>query len=528
MALSAAVDNPAPLLALPLAALLVEGFRRVSVPHLAHGMLFVALLLDNPTERPGRNLYRSPLYVPGTFLYETLSKSAHLPGVKFTGLQLFVLATFALVGLRYMFGERDGTRANVKAAAPPMVRACLTSMGALLLLFVYGIGRGGATNYAIVQMQTMLFVPLMTLLFAQAFRSPRDARVLLNTLLTVGLLRALLCIYYWLTFMRHQGSDAGGQEGDGSYVTTHSDSILATVAVVICIARIYQQPRARSFLLAAFFVPVVMLGIVANNRRIAFVAIALGLGFSYLAAGGPFKRRVHQTLLVVLPLAVVYVAAGWSAHGAWAKPVQSLRSVIEQKDASSATRDIENYNLLQTLKQHPITGSGYGHKYLELVQAFDISGIFEAYRYVPHNSILWFWGVGGVVGFTAYWLYISVGVYLAARLVRCSQTLHERLLGMAAITAVCAYGAQAFGDMGLMSWMGGLIVSSCFGAVASLAQRNGAWGTALVGTFDADALAAGAPSVTALAGGAHPAEQRGARGTKLLGGRRTTTLGKMR
>ena len=500
VALSAAVDNPAPFVIVPVLLLLLEGFRRASVRHLAHGMLFVALLLDNPTERPGRNLYRSPLYLPGTFLYETLSKSAHLPGFKLTGLQVFVLLIFSLIGLRALFGQRDGSYASTRPAAQPMMRACLASMAALVGLFVYGIGRGGATNYAIVQMQTMLFVPLMTVMFAQTFRSPRDARLLLNTLLTVGMLRALLCIYYWLTFMRHQGSDAGGQEGDGSYVTTHSDSILATVAVVICIARIYQQPRMRSLLLAGMFVPVVMLGIVANNRRIAFVAIALGLGFSYLAAGGPFKRRVHQTALVVLPMAVLYIAAGWSAHGAWAKPVQSLRSVIEQKDASSATRDIENYNLLQTLKQHPIMGSGFGHKYLELVQAYDISGIFEAYRYVPHNSILWIWGVGGVVGFSAYWMYISVGVYLAARVVRCGRSLHEKLVGMAAITAVCAYGAQSFGDMGLMSWMGGLIVSSCFGTVAAIAQHNGAWGTALVGNFDAEALAGGAPSVGALSG----------------------------
>lgn len=499
-AMAALDGNPFVLAALPLVVLLGWGFWHLSVQQICHGMLFVALLLDNPTERPGRNLYRSPLYLPGTFVYETLSKSAHLP-IKLTGLQLLVLVIFAMIGLRTLFG--DTTDGKVRTPmAQPMARACATSILCLLALFVYGIGRGGQVNYAIVQMQTKLFVPLMTLLFAYAFKTKRDVRALLRTFLTVAFLRAVMCIYYWLTFMRHQGSDAGGQEGDGSYVTTHSDSILATVAVVICIARIYQDPRARSFVLAGLFVPVVGLGIVANNRRIAFVAIALGLAFSYLGAGSAFRRRVHQTLLVTLPLVVVYVAAGWSAHGAWAKPVQSLRSVIEQKDASSATRDIENYNLLQTLKAHPILGSGYGHKYLELVQAFDISGIFEAYRYVPHNSILWFWGVGGVVGFTLFWMYISVGVFLAARIIRASTDLHQRLMGMTAITAVCAYGAQAFGDMGLMSWMGGLIVASSFGMVASLAQQNGAWGAA-VQVHD-DALAPptyyGAPAAAARQG----------------------------
>lgn len=467
--------NPAVLIALPLVVLVLWAFFKAPMRVLGHGLLFLALLVDNPTERPGRNLYRSPLYLPGTFFYETLEKSAHLPGMKLSGIQTFVLVCFTLIGLRLAFGDKtDGTQRT--GAAQPLLRAALIAVADLLLMYVYGLGRGGQGNYALLQMQTMLFLPLMTLFFAYCFKTERDARAVINTFLTIAFLRALECIYYWLTFMRHQGSDAGGQEGDGSYVTTHSDSILATVAVVICIVRIYQLPRARSFLMAAGIIPVVGLGIVANNRRIAFVAIALGLLFSYLASGRAYRRRIHQTLLVLMPVVVLYIGAGWNAHGGWAKPVQSLRSVIEQKDASSATRDIENYNLLQTLKAHPITGSGFGHMYNEVVKAYDISGIFQAYRYVPHNSILWFWSVGGVVGFSFFWTFISVGVYLAARTIRCSPSLHQRIIGMAAITAVCAYGAQAFGDMGLMSWMGSLIVSSAFGVIGSLSARNGAWG----------------------------------------------------
>ena len=478
VALMAAVDgNPAMLVVAPLGVLVAAAISKLPVRYTAHGMLFVALLLDNTTERPGRNLYRSPLYAPGSLLYETLSKSLHLP-IKFTGLQLIILFLFTVIGLRSLFEERtDGAH---RSAAQPVVQFALVAMVDLVALLVWGLGRGGVANYAIVQMQTMFFVPLMTLLFAFAFKNPRDIKILLSTYITVAYLRALMCIYYWLTVMRHQaGGDAGGQEGDGSYVTTHSDSILATVAVLILLFRIYQAPRIRSYLQAGLLLPVIGLGIVANNRRIAFVAIALGLAFSYLAARGAFRRRVHQTVLVLLPLGILYLGAGWNAHGSWAKPVQSLRSVIEQKDASSATRDIENFNLLQTLKLSPIVGSGFGHKYKEQVKAYDISGIFEAYRYVPHNSVLWFWSAGGVVGFTLYWLFISVGIFTAARVVRVGQTLHQRTLGMTAIGAVCAHGAQSFGDMGLMSWMGGLIIASALGAVASVAAHNGAWGRPL-------------------------------------------------
>jgi hypothetical protein len=127
------------------------------------------------------------------------------------------------------------------------------------------------------------------------------------------------------------------------------------------------------------------------------------------------------------------------------------------------------------LKQNPINGSGFGHMYLELVHAFDISAIFEAYRYVPHNSILWFWGVGGVLGFTAFWMFMSIGSFLAARLIRYAENNRQRVMGMTSLAAVCAYGSQCYGDMGLMSWMGALIVASSLGATASLAAKVGAW-----------------------------------------------------
>jgi hypothetical protein len=473
----AALDgNPAMLVVAPIGVLFIVAVLRAPVRYSAHIMLFVALLLDNPTERPGRNLYRSPLYAPGVFVYETLSKSLHLP-IKFTGLQMFILLLFTIISVRNIFSEKVDEIA--RPAAQPVVQFAIIAMVDLFAMLVWGMARGGVSNYAILQMQTMFFVPLMTLLFAFAFKSNRDVKLLLGTFITVAYLRAVMCIYYWITVIRHQGSDAGGQEGDGSYVTTHSDSILATVAVLFCIVRIYHQPRIRAYLQAAFILPVVGLGIVANNRRIAFVAIALGLAFSYLAAQGSFKRRVHQTVFALLPVVILYVGAGWNAHGGWAKPVQSLRSVIEQKDASSATRDIENFNLLLTLKQSPIVGSGFGHKYIERVKAYDISGIFEAYRYVPHNSILWFWSAGGVVGFTLYWLFISVGIFTAARVIRVGQNIHQRTLGMVAIGAVCSWGAQSFGDMGLMSWMGSLIVASSLGMVASVAAQIGAWGSVI-------------------------------------------------
>src|SRR5690606_31658915 len=100
------------------------------------------------------------------------------------------------------------------------------------------------------------------------------------------------------------------------------------------------------------------------------------------------------------------------------RPVQVLKSVTDSSDSSSETRDIENYNLIVTARQKPILGSGLGHEYIEQVVAYDISAAFEAYRYVPHNSVLWLLGAGGLVGFSAIWALLLTGAFLAVRTYR--------------------------------------------------------------------------------------------------------------
>ena len=476
--------NPAVALLPVLGGLAAVALWRAPMRLIAHVLLFLALLIDNPTERPGRNLYRSPTYAIGMFLYEALSKAAKIPGAKATGLEILLLLLAAVVGLRMLVRDSVDGKQRFQAA-PPLLKACVVSMGTLLTLEIYGLGRGGVFNYSLLQMRTMFFMPFMTMFFAYAFKSRRDIQGLMVTYLTVAYIRGLQCIYYYFTVIRHEAK-AGGDAGDGSYTTTHSDSILAGVALTICIVAIYQHPTFRAFLLAALVVPVVGLGVLLNNRRTAFVAVALSLLFSYLMANSWFKRRMQRTALTLTPIGLLYIAAGWGAHGGWAKPVQSLKTVIMQKDTSSATRDIENYNLLQTLKQNPLIGSGFGHKYLEVVHAFDISKIFEAYRYVPHNSVLWFWGLGGVLGFSGFFMFLVVGVFMAARMARFAESNRQAVMAMTATAAVTCYLSQCYADMGLMSWMGSLVVSSSVGLVASLVVKNGGWAPNAVPEQDAE------------------------------------------
>ena len=83
------------------------------------------------------------------------------------------------------------------------------------------------------------------------------------------------------------------------------------------------------------------------------------------------------TLTGLAPVVLLYLVAGWSSDGVWARPVQTLKSVTEASDSSSQTRDVENYNLTVTMRRSPIFGSGFGHEYIEHVKMHDISAAFD-------------------------------------------------------------------------------------------------------------------------------------------------------
>jgi hypothetical protein len=146
--------------------------------------------------------------------------------------------------------------------------------------------------------------------------------------------------------------------------------------------------------------------------------------------------------------------------------------VTAQDDDSSKTRDIENYNMIQTLKRRPLVGSGFGHEYHEVVRAHDVTEFFTQYKFIAHNSVLWILAIGGWLGFAALWAVFPVGLLTALRVYRSSSQVVDRVTAMAAAVMVALFVLQAWGDMGLQSWMGTLMLAALLGATGALGTRQ--------------------------------------------------------
>ncbi len=445
---------------------------RLPIGVVCSAVLFLLLAADNVKENPGMGLYKSFLYMPGKFLYTALSESG-VPGMKLFGIEVILFAMGALAFLRWVLAKR-ALDEEASDPASPFMRALRWSMATILLLEVWGVLRGGDVRFSLLQFRPMLMTSMMGLVFASSFRSRREVWLLLGVLVSVAVLRSSLGIYYWWTIMRLKffGSDSSG---DGTYVTTHSDSILSGVVVVAVLMAVVLKPNLKSGFVAAVVLPLVGFGIHVNNRRLAIVAVGISLLVVYLIGDHRIKGLVHRCAMVLVPAIVIYIGAGWNAGGAWAKPVQTLKSVTQSSDESSKTRDIENYNLVQTIRKNMFLGSGFGHKYDEVVVAYDISHAFEAYRYVPHNSILGLFAAGGALGFAGYWGFCVVGIFLAVRTYRRATSSLDQVVCLTAISAVVQYGVLSWGDMGLQSCMASMILACTLGAVAQIATRIGAW-----------------------------------------------------
>jgi hypothetical protein len=427
----------------------------------ALALLGVALLVDNPGERPFEGKWTSPLGPLGDLLYLNLNKVTGIEALRFSLLELLIGLLMLVVLLRK--AERDplDDPQHLGALPNPVKYAFAVFFAAIVLLEGYGLATGGDFKNSLWQLRQLFWLPVLGVVFGNALKSASARLWLLRTVIAVAVLRSVVGLHYWVAIARPSGEVF-------EYTTTHSDTILTVVAVLVTAMLAVVRPSRGHLLLNLLAQPVLLGAMIANDRRIAFVSLAGG-GLALLLLSPPdLQRQLRRLALLAAPVGLLYLAVGWHATHPVFGPVQTVRSVFEQDDDSSKTRDIENYNLIRTLQVSPVVGSGFGHEYREVVQALRVDHIFAQYKYIAHNSVLWLLSIGGWLGFAAVWLIFPVAVLVALRaFAECPDPI-DRTVAYGAIVAVLAFIVQAWGDMGLQSWMGALLVAAFMGATGAL------------------------------------------------------------
>lgn len=437
------------------------------------GLMFFAIVLPNPAEGTPTT-WQPPFSVLGAALLNhlnTIDRGGPLSSIPVSGAEIF-MAWLYLVH-RYRKSTRSRIDAGTLPVPRPLMQLAYVSLGTTAFAWLHGLASGGNFGMSLWQVNAVLYTPLLFMLFSISLRGPDDHADLARVFLGAAIYKSLLAVYVMSTKVIVVSPT---ESVPPAYATAHADSMLFALAIVIVLAGAIERADKRWIRLVLVVLPVLLAGTHANNRRLAWVEITLVLLVLYFVSRETtLKRRIRRTVYVIVPIAALYVAAGWNSQGGgFFKPAQMVRSVVDAKsDGSSMWRELENYNVLATFWQHMVLGTGYGHEYLEIVYMPMVDYVLE--RYLPHNSYLGLWaytGTVGVFGLSALWM---GGLYFAMRAYHRTQDPKIATAAVVSFGAVPIYLVQCYGDLGLTSWTGTFMMGASLAVSGKLATYTQQW-----------------------------------------------------
>ena len=427
-----------------------------------------AMFKDMGAVAAGEGGYWNTVMWPAAVAYfGTLKEFSGMPGAS---LSVFFFVTVGLL-YRSVWGKKaEGWVAPPKFARQALLAFLLTVVG----LAVLGIVRGGGIEPAFRQTIHLMQLPLVAMLFLYALRVPEDLASVGTAFLVAAVARATLVVYIYFGVCAPAGITR--LPGKPEWCTNHSDSVLFVTALMILLAHALEQRTRKVVIRAMMVAGPILLGLALNNRRLAFVSLGAAPLVIYLALKpSKRKRRVTWALAIAVPAMIGYVLIGSEivSPSPFLKPAKLVVSVMDQKDNSSISRDIENENLIYTLRQDPVVTMGFGHEYQNSPNnpAVDLTLLFANFRLIAHNGVLWIWSVAGVFGFTLLWMVYPLASTLALRGYRAAQSPLERSAALASLAAVVVCVIQIWGDQGFNSYMTLVTFGVAFAVSTRLAVR---------------------------------------------------------
>lgn len=391
--------------------------------------------------------WETPLTPVTTFIFTPI------PGLKFPPWYLAVIATWA-----WAMTSKASRVGRVQA----LTTSIRVSLGAIATMAVWGAVTGGDVRQMTWQLHGFL-MGFMTALMLTATCTTVEHYVSLGKVFVFATIyRAGILLVFWFSVGRDLVPQLVTQ-------TTHADTTLFVSGLLILGINALERRTLRAFLVAVVAAVPIALAIRYNNRRLAWLSLLMGMAVVYvMLPKGKLRRRINYALAIAAPLLVAYVVAGWGRSEGIFKPVHALSTMVgEHEDSSSETRNIENYNLVMTLKSNPILGSGWGHEYQEVSVAYSIKEMFEQYRFIPHNSVLGVLAFTGLAGFTGIWQLFPVSSFFLAHTYRATNDPRVRIATLSAFVGLVVFVLQMWGDMG----MGTIPSDVLFGASIAVAAR---------------------------------------------------------
>lgn len=284
--------------------------------------------------------------------------------------------------------------------------------------FLNGLRGGGDLLVALWEVRALIYLCLMYVIVSQIV----DTKKQIYTLFWV--------IIVGITFKALQGVerfiDLGFTTGGFDVLTNHEDPVFMVTLFILFLGFILYKTGKKQRNWILFFSLFLLFGFYVAQRRATYASLMVSVTAFIIIL--PFIKQI-QFMKYFLPALIVlgvYGASFWNASGTYARPVQMIKSGFVEPEletnfrdySSNLYRDLENYNLAQTVVNNPVVGTGFGKRYDQPIPLVEIR--YSLRDYIPHNQIYWIIVKLGSVGFFAFWYffncYVAKGTQIFYRL----------------------------------------------------------------------------------------------------------------
>ncbi len=339
----------------------------------------------------------------------------------------------------------------------------LLFLGAVALSWGFGLLSGGDFETSLWEIRALFYMGACYLLATNLLKTPGQVRIV-SWILILGIgLKAVQGIYRYLVPF------AGNLTGVYA-VTGHEDALFFDTMLLLAVAFAVYGGPVRQRLVLWGLTPFMAITLLLTRRRAALVALVIGLG-GFLLTLPPARRALLPKLFVPLFLVgLVYVGAFYNSTATIAKPVQLIKSLYapsDPRDASSNQyRDVEQYDVMTTIRHNPILGIGFGNRYEQPLPLVPIE--FPLRDWIPHNEILWIWVKMGTLGFIIFWLFIGTTLVQGSLILRKLRDPYYQALAATTLAFLLMQIIIAYADLQLTFYRNMIYLGAMLGILVRL------------------------------------------------------------
>ena len=335
----------------------------------------------------------------------------------------------------------------------------------------YGVATGGNLTIALWEARPLFYLVAMIILVSNLLITRGHAIRLIWMALLALFFEALIGALYVIFTLK-------GTLASVDAIAEHSASLHMNTLIILAVCVWLYRSSAALRTASLVVLPLVMIFILANQRRASFIGLGMGLLLIALILYQDYRRLFWYIIPPIAAVATVYIVLFWNSSGAIGMPVQAIKSVIAESQAnlvdqsSNIYRTLENINIQFTINLNPLTGVGFGNKFYILVPMADISS-FLWWEYFTHNSILWIWLKTGVGGFFAMLYLVGMAIMTGMRAFRRMPRDELRIIALVATIYFVMHFIYAYVDISWdtqsMIYVGAMMgVVSCLERIARL------------------------------------------------------------